>query len=358
VADWGARRGLAAGVATLIALLAAACGSGGTPTTAKVQAAVVAATTAASPSHHGDHGDDHGARRPARAADAAGPRYAVGIRTLVFVDHGRPIQLPHHRTESRRLVTVIRYPTAGPPSATDVRNAPPLHGPGPFPLVVFGHGFAVTPTAYANLLQSWARAGYVVAAPVFPLENANAPGGPDENDLVNQPGDMKFVITRMLAASADAHSPLAGTISPTRIAVTGQSDGAETALAVAYDRYYLDRRVRAAIILSGAILPPVRGFTFPAPSPPLLAAQGGADTINRPKYTLQFFGLAPRPKFLLWLPGAPHLPPYTHEQPQLSIVERVTTAFMDRYLKGESDAAARMTAAGRVPGTASLIARP
>jgi predicted dienelactone hydrolase len=285
-------------------------------------------------------------------------RYAVGERTFVFVDPSRRIRVPGRGAQPRRLVTLIRYPAAGPPSDTDVRDAPPLRRAGPFPLIVFGHGFAVTPRPYARLLQAWARAGYVVAAPVFPLENANAPGGPNESDLVNQPRDMHLVISGMLAASAHPANPLAGTVSPEHVAVTGQSDGGETALAAAYDRYYLDRRVRAAVILSGAVIPGVGGFTFPAPSPPLLAVQGTADTVNQPRFTLQFFALAPRPKYLLWLLGAPHLPPYTNEQPQLSIVQRVSIAFLDRYLKGQRGAAARMATAARVPGLARLVARP
>ena len=93
----------------------------------------------------------------------------------------------------------IRYPAGGRRPASTVPRAPAARR-GPFPLVVFGHGFAVTPAPYAPLLRAWARAGYVVAAPIFPLENANAPGGPNESDLVNQPRDMSFVITRMLAA--------------------------------------------------------------------------------------------------------------------------------------------------------------
>jgi predicted dienelactone hydrolase len=62
---------------------------------------------------------------------------------------------------------------------------------GPFPLVVFGHGYAVTPAIYADLPRAWTRAGFVVAAPVFPLENAAAPSGPTENDLVNQPAAVR-----------------------------------------------------------------------------------------------------------------------------------------------------------------------
>jgi fermentation-respiration switch protein FrsA (DUF1100 family) len=197
-----------------------------------------------------------------------------------------------------------------------------------------------------------------VAAPIFPLGNANAPGGPNESDIVNQPRDMSFVISRMLALSAGRHGLFAGLVARPEIAVAGQSDGGETALAVAYDRLFLDRRVDAAVILSGAEIPGVGGFTFPAPSPPLLASQGTADTINRPSFTYAFFNLAPPPKFLLTLPGASHLPPYTTQEPQLGIVERVSIAFLDRYLKHAHGALRRMIGAGNARGIASLQADP
>ncbi|HEY2260962.1 MAG TPA: hypothetical protein VGH45_14675 [Solirubrobacteraceae bacterium] len=292
--------------------------------------------------------------RPARAT----ARYPVGERIVTFVDRSRRIQPAGQRSRPRTLVTVVRYPAASPAPGTDVRNAAPARAGGPFPLVVFGHGFAVTPKPYARLLRAWTRAGYVVAAPIFPLESSGAPGGPDESDLVNQPRDLRFVISRMLAASADPRNPLAGTVAADRIAVAGQSDGGETALATAYDSHYLDDRVRAAMILSGAEIPGAGGFFFPPRSPPLLAVQGTADTINQPRFTYAFFRRARRPKFLLRLLGAGHLPPYTVEQPQLSIVERVTVAFMDRYLKHEHSARVRMVGAGDVPGTSRLITRP
>ncbi len=284
--------------------------------------------------------------------------FAVGLRIITFVDHTRSVTLPSGQTEPRTLVTLVRYPALGPLSSVDIRNAPPAHTAGPFPLVVFGHGFAVTPAPYARLLQAWAQAGYVVAAPIFPLENANAPGGPDESDLVNQPRDMSLVITGMVKASSLPRTFLAGMVDPRRIAVSGQSDGGETALAVAYDRLFIDRRVDAAAILSGAVIPGVGGFDFPAPSPPLLATQGTADTINPPSATYAFFDIAPPPKYLLRMFGTAHLPPYTYEQPQLGIVEGVTIAFFDRYLKHAPGALARMKAAGDVNGVAALEADP
>ncbi len=295
----------------------------------------------------------HGSRRAAAAAPARDPRFAVGEVVVRFTDHSRRVSYPGHGRGPRTLVTVIRYPAAGPASSVDVRRAPPARADGPFPLIVFAHGFNVTPDPYRRLLESWARAGYVVAAPIFPLTNANAPGGPNEADLINQPRDMSFVISQIVAASAGS-GILNALVIRRQIAVAGQSDGGSTALATAYNRHFLDRRVRAAAILSGARIPGVGGYDFPAPAPPLLAVQGTADTTNAPASTYHYFRLAPHPKFLLSLLGAGHLGPYTNEKPQLGIVEQETLAFLDRYLKRLVGARDRMWRVGDVPGRSTL----
>jgi len=270
--------------------------------------------------------------------------FAVGEIVLTYTDARR------HRS----LTTIIRYPALGNPSRADVLAARPAKAAGPFPLVVFGEGYNIFPGPYASLLRAWTRAGYVVVAPIFPRTNPGAPGGPDESDLVNQPGDMSFVITQLLSADAESHGILARLIARHQIAVTGQSDGGSTALAVAYNTHYFDRRVKAAMILSGARIPGLSGYDFPPPSPPLLAVQGTADTVNSPSSTYNYFNLARQPKFLLSLLGAPHLGPYTDQEPYLGIVERVTVAFLDRYLKQAPGAGSRMRREGNVPNLASL----
>lgn len=293
----------------------------------------------------------------ARSDDAepvGGPHFAVGEVVVDFTDPRRTVAYRGHRPVPRSLVTVIRYPAVGDPTGTDLRGAEPARTAGPFPLVVFAHGFDITPAPYARMLQAWARAGYAVAAPIFPLTNSHAPGGPDEADLVNQPLDMSFVISRLLAANAAPDGALAGLLDSREIAVAGQSDGGSTALATADNRHYADHRVKAAMILSGAEIPGLGGYTFPPPRPPLLAVQGTGDTVNAPSSTYHFFGLAPRPRFLLSLFGAPHLGPYTDEQPQLGLVERETVAFLDRYLKHRPGARTRMWRVGDVPGLARL----
>ena len=281
--------------------------------------------------------------------------FAVGLRVVRFVDRSRVVRLPGGESVPRVLVTYVRYPALGKSAGSDVSDAPAARGSGPFPLIVFGHGYAVTPAPYANLLRAWARAGYVVAAPVFPLENANAPGGPNEADLANQPADMRFVISRIVAASNAPTNALQGMVDATRIAVAGHSDGGETALAVAYDRRFRDGRIRAAVILSGAQIPEP-GFTFPPGSPPLLAIQGTADSINPPSLTSAFYKLARRPKFLLTLEGAEHLPPYSYQQPQLGIVERVTIAFLDHYFKRSP--LQRLITKGNIPRVTHLESDP
>ena len=208
------------------------------------------------------------------------------VRSFRFVDPSRTIRLPDGRRVPRPLETLVRYPAAG-----------TQH-----PLIIFAHGFALTPATYGRLLTVWTQAGYVVAAPVFPLENANAPGGPTQSDLVNEPQDVSFVITKLLALDARPNGVLAGRIDPSQIAVAGHSDGAVAALAVAYDRRFRDPRLRAAIVMSGAALPGMG--PFPVRGPPLLAVQGTADPLNAPATTAAYFLRAHRPKFLLWLLGA------------------------------------------------------
>ena len=300
---------------------------------------------------------------PAASTGGAGTtsetgHFAVGLRVLKLVDRSRTIVLDGRR-QPRTLVTYVRYPAIGPAGASDLANAPPATASGPYPLVVFGHGFGVTPAIYASLLQSWARAGFVVAAPVFPLGNADTPGGAQESDVINQPGDMSFVITSMLALSGApaGTSTFAGLVDPSRVAVAGHSDGAESALAVAYSRRYRDPRVRASVILSGAEMSGIGGYSYPSGSPPLLAVQGTADTFNEPQYTYTYFRHARRPKYLLRLIGAEHLPPYTVEQPQLSIVERVSIAFLRSYLTSRGP----LSSIGRLPlapAFASLASEP
>ena len=259
----------------------------------------------------------------------------VQLRMLRFVDRSRPAHFSNGRSGPRVLVTEVRYPRRG-------------HGP--FPLVIFAHGFIESPDDYRRLLDSWAAAGYLVAAPAFPIESPGAPGGPSRDDLNNEPGDIGYLIRRLTASA----SPVRTLVDSQRIAVAGQSDGGIAALTVAYDRRFRDRRIDAAIVLSGAAL---SGFTKPpSGSPPLLAVQGTQDAFNPPSTTSYYFELMRRPKFLLWLRGAPHLEAYTTNNRWAPIVRLATTRFLDHYLKAAP--LRRLINTGTPPGIAQVVSEP
>jgi hypothetical protein len=63
-----------------------------------------------------------------------------------------------------------------------------------------------------------------------------------------------------------------------------------------------------------------------------------------------------RPKFLVWLVGATHLPPFTTQDRWAAVVDRATTAFLNHYLRGES--LVPLIAAGTQRGIARIVADP
>ena len=233
---------------------------------------------------------------------------------------------------------------------------PRPRGPGgPFPLLLFAPGFLQCPGAYSDLLQAWASAGYVVAAVTFPRTNCHLGTEAYEADLVNQPHDMSYVLTRLLALNARPGDPFSGLLDPREVGVAGQSDGGNTVAALAASTCCTDRRLKAVAVLSGAEWPPMPGRYFPGRVPPMLFTQGSADTINPPWMSLRLYHAdGADARYYLDLFGAGHLIPYQGTNPVERLMVRVTLAFFDRYVLGQADALETMTRDGNVTGTAAL----
>lgn len=310
-------------------------------------------------------GSGEAVRRPTTATH---PRptapFRVGLGSLSLFEPSIPSLANAHLangTPVRALPTVVRYPAQGYAGRGPADGLTPARAGGPYPLIVFSQGYDTPAEGYAGLLQTFTRAGYVVADPTYPDTDPSAPGGPNESDIVNHPRDLRFVISQLLAAARDPSSSLHGLIDPSRIAIAGQSDGGNVSLAVAANTCCADPRVRAAVILSGSQLASFGGTYYASGSPPLLVSQGDADPINVPGCGVGIYDQAPQPKYYLDLLGQSHLTPYqAHLAPYVSPgqvrdhVAATVIHFLDAYLRHKSGALAAMRSSGSVPGLMSL----
>lgn len=268
--------------------------------------------------------------------------YRTGKWQVTFTEPARTAPADQHLGQ-RTVVTQIWYPRARGPA-------------GPFPLLLFAPGFLQCPGTYSHLLQAWASAGYVVAAMTFPRTNCHLGNEVYEADLVNQPQDMSYVLTRLLALSARPGNRFSGLLDPHEVGAAGQSDGGDTVAALAANTCCTDRRLKAVAVLSGAEWPPMPGRYFVGRVSPMLFTQGTADTINPPWMSLQLYR-ADRvgARYYLDLFGASHMIPYQGTNPVERLMARVTLAFFDRYVLGQADALETMTRNGNVTGTAALV---
>jgi dienelactone hydrolase len=224
----------------------------------------------------------------------------------------------------------------------------------PFPLLVFSHGVTGTPEAYQLLLNDLARAGYLVAAPAYPLSNGEAPGGPTVADLGNQPADASFVIDRVLA-DAQAPGPLHGLVDPERIGVAGHSLGGFTTLELAFNSTCADPRIKAVVILSAGI-GGCAGTHFTGTPRPVLVVHGDDETVPY-KYGKEAFDAAPSPKFMLTILGGAHSSEALGgTTPRQRALTGSMIAFFDHYLRGAPLDA--LPAAATHPGLTTFAAQP
>lgn len=271
--------------------------------------------------------------------------FLVAKTQQTFVDPTRPTPARGNpAATTRTIVTTIYYPTTLAPSAT---NPAPAVAPGPFPLIVFAHGYAIDAAAYTPLLEDLAAGGFVVAAPDFPGTSTAYPGGAIRSDSLEQPADIAFVITSTINLSGAA-GPLFGSVDPAEVGDSGQSDGGVTAAAAAYNTCCIDPRIKASSILTGGAFG-FDGQWFPPGTPPVLFVHATADEVNPYDASTSMFAQAQSPKYLLTIEGGSHLEVYV-DPPWEEHVAAAMVAFFDLYLKGDPSAAGRLTAAGNQPG--------
>jgi dienelactone hydrolase len=295
--------------------------------------------------------------KAAGAASPLSPKYAVGIETDTFVDSHRttPAWNGSPQLPARTLVTMILYPATGPTGGAPTQGATPEKTAAPYPLIAFAHGLGGTPQGYMNVLAAWASQGFIVAAPLFPLSNGNVPGGPDAGDVVNQPQDMSFVISAVLADSRLPSAVLSGLVNPNDIGAAGHSNGAVTTLGLVANTCCDDSAVKAAVVMAGTTegFPP--GHYDFSKAPPLLLVHGTADQLIPYRSAPLIYNQARGPKGLLTLVGGSHDAAGGQDPQSASTVIRTTTDFFEAYLNGNRQARSRLATDGQSQTTKIVL---
>jgi dienelactone hydrolase len=346
------RRVVALGAAVLV--LAAAVGIALTrddgdapraaaPTRSSVATTTLAPTTTGAPTTTAVTAAPATTAAPLKAIDT-GRRYAVGTRSLTFVDSSRDTS-PNGSfggAPTRTIPTELWYPAEGASGGDPVADATPDQDHGPYPLVLFAHGYNVTPDFYAPLLTRWAEAGYVVAAPVFPILSGSD-GGASHVDYEKTFGDASFVITQVLDLKGD---PLAGLVDPARIAAAGHSDGEVVSFGVGFLECCRDPRVRSVISMAGD-LSNANNPSARDTGTPILHIMETNDEYDPYEHSIQWDrDNLTAPRWMVSL-NSSHVPPYTQPgDPAFELTSTITIAFLDGTVKG---------AAGRLDDVTSAV---
>mgnify|MGYP001324218076 CR=1 FL=1 len=185
-------------------------------------------------------------------------------------------------------------------------GADPATG-GPYPVVLFSHGFAGFPEQSVDLTTHLASWGFVVVAPdhversLSGLLGTAAQGVPQRDDTAVLTESLDVA----LADAGKADSPLHDLLDADEVAVTGHSAGAYAAYADATS----DKRIKAFISYSVGLDGDRARTKTPPPVPdvPGMIMLGTADGIIPPASSRAVFKAMHAPKYLVEIKGAGHL---------------------------------------------------
>lgn len=120
-------------------------------------------------------------------------QFQIGHTTITFNDPTRSGGFGSGGGSGRQIQTEIYYPCAVAGENVTIAN-------GQFPIIVFGHGFAMAWDAYSNIWEHYAPLGYIIA---FPRTEGNLFPAPSHNDFAL---DLSLVSSKLLALTNDPQS--------------------------------------------------------------------------------------------------------------------------------------------------------
>ena len=120
----------------------------------------------------------------------------------------------------------------------------------PMPLILYSHGLMGSYSQSAHYAEHFASHGYLFAAPDFPLTNFRNGERANAVDVINQPGDISFLLDALLRRNSDPDDSLYQRIDSDKIVAMGLSLGGMTTHMLAYDPQRADARIDVAVAIA------------------------------------------------------------------------------------------------------------
>lgn len=191
-------------------------------------------------------------------------QFQVGHTTITFNDPSRTGGFGSGGGAGRQIQTEIYYPATA--SGENVAVAS-----GEFPVITFGHGFAMTWDAYSNIWQHYVALGFIMA---FPRTEGGLIPGPSHGEFGT---DLKQVSDKMLALNTNASSIFNGKIHQ-KAAIIGHSMGGGASFLAAAN----NTNIETVIGLAPAETNPSAIAAAANVSVPALVFSGSADGVTPP----------------------------------------------------------------------------
>lgn len=191
---------------------------------------------------------------------------------------------------------------------------------GPFPLIIFSHGYGSDAEIYEPFLEEVARLGYVVAGPDYPGTR-----------YTDHPGQISRVID---AFSAPQIGLPRGLVDSRHIGVMGHSLGGTDVYGVTYNSCCRDPRIAAAITIEGALLP-FPGGHYDWRRTPLLVVLDDDDPLIPYATGHQVLRSFTTNAYLLTIHGGMHAGGMDAGEPGHRAMLATLEGFLAAYLKGD-----------------------
>lgn len=217
-------------------------------------------------------------------------QFSVGHTTITFNDATRTGGFGSGGGTGRQIQTEIYYPATSAGDNTPFAN-------GQFPVITFGHGFAMSWDAYTNIWQRYAAKGYILA---FPRTEGGLIPSPSHNDFGL---DLKLVNEKMIALNTTSSSIFFNKING-NTAIAGHSMGGGCTILAAGN----NTNIKTIIGFAPAETNPSAVTAAPNVSVPALIFSGTADGVTPPAehHTPIYNGLSSSCKSFASITGGGH----------------------------------------------------